>query len=69
MIIEMGVIMMLAGITEAGSLRGFVPLDQRRLTLADAPANAKKPRHQALPGQEEKLRAVSGRAAALGEWF
>jgi hypothetical protein len=47
--------MMFAGITESGSLRGFVALDQPRLTLADAPANAKKPRHQVLPGQEEKI--------------
>jgi hypothetical protein len=47
------VFMMFTGIAEAGSLRGFAVLDQPRLALADTPANAKKPRHQALPGQEE----------------
>jgi len=47
--------MMFTGIAKAGSLRGFAALDQPRLALADTPTNAKKPRHQALPGQEEKI--------------
>jgi len=52
--------MMFTGITESGSLRGFVALDQPRFALTDAPTNENSPGIRRCRGKRRKF----GRLAA-----